>query len=708
MELRPANTESVSEKSSAMKSLLPRALYHASIRTKLTVVLVFVTFTVILASFLLESAWEIRQFREDAKNRSEDVIRIFSHDFTQVLMLDSPHLAVETTSRLHAFDEVTHAYLFDVHGNAIYSYVRKGVDPVPTPDRHFETHIFDDDNLHVWAPVQYENNSYGTVYLRSSLEKSKQDLLVHLGVLGLIVPIVLVVALIMSFASRGLFTRPILRLHDIVRRVGETQDYSLRVEGSEHSEIGKLYRGFNQMLEKIEESNRNIENARVDLKESNRQLSFLATHDPLTGLINRVEFERLLNVVLQRIPISPEKHVLLYLDLDQFKVVNDTCGHAAGNELLRQLTNAMRNQLGPDDVIGRLGGDEFAILLHGYGEREGLAKARALATLIQDYQFIWDDKSLPVAASIGAVSVTTSFADANALLSAADKACYVAKDAGRNRVKIYTENDEHIQLQQGQMQWVSRVRSAMDENRLTLFWQPIVPTRRRANDYRHYELLLRMVERDGSLVTPEMFVPAAERYGLMTRLDRWVVDTVFRGFRDAPDLLDTITVISINISGPSLADENFTRFVSNWFDSSGLAAEKFCFEITETTAITNFTKASEFMMAMKRRGCLFALDDFGSGASSYAYLKRLPVDMIKIDGGFIKDMLDDPIDAAMVKSINDVGHAMGLETIAEFVTNDQIFAKLIELGVDYSQGFALAEPQPLPHGLFAPPAYLRV
>ncbi len=690
-----------------MNLLIPQALHRASIRTKLTVILLAISLTVVTIGFLIEVGWDVRDYRNVAEEKSREVVNVFAHDFTQILLLDSAHMAVETSARLREFDEVTHGYLFDAQGDVVYGYTREGRDVIDVPQRRSAAAQFSGEYLDVWAPVEYEGNRFGTVYLRFSLEKDKRELLEHLGVVGLILPAVFIIGLIMSFRSQGLFTKPILHLHEVVKKVGSTQDYSLRVYGQEHSEIGMLYRGFNQMLEKIEESNRKLQNTKLELRESNRQLSYLATHDALTGLINRAEFERRLKRALEEVQAGRRNHVLLYLDLDQFKVVNDTCGHMAGDELLRQITHLIRRHLAPDDALGRLGGDEFGVLLHDHGQREGFAKAKVLAGLVQDFRFVWEDKAFPLAVSVGVVALTPHYPDLTAVLSAADKACYVAKDSGRNRVQMYTEDDEKIKQHQGQMQWITRLRGALDEHRLALFWQPIVPTRRGVNEHRHYEVLLRMVDENGLLVTPEAFVPAAERFGLMPCLDRWVVDTVLRGFRDAPRLLDGIDIVSINLSGSSLGDEQFTRHLAQVFDDFGVPAKKICFEITETAAITNFSKTSAFMREMKRRGCLFALDDFGSGASSYAYLKRLPVDMIKIDGAFIKDILDDPIDAAMVRSINDIGHAMGLETIAEFVTSDAIFNKLVEIGVDYSQGFALAEPQPLPRGAFNPPPFVQ-
>ncbi|WP_101927098.1 MULTISPECIES: EAL domain-containing protein [Luteimonas] len=421
------------------------------------------------------------------------------------------------------------------------------------------------------------------------------------------------------------------------------------------------------------------------------EIRYQALHDPLTGLVNRNEFDQRLRAALQSACQHGSRHSLLYLDLDQFKVVNDTCGHTAGDELLRQVSTVLKASLRRTDVLARLGGDEFGVLLEDSAPDDSSATADALRRAASDLVFSWQDKRFPVAVSIGQVDFSDASMTPMEILSAADAACYVAKDRGRNRVYTYRQQDEALARRHGEMEWIGRINRALEDDRLLLHAQPIYSLQ----DGRilHREVLLRLRDTDGSIVMPMAFIPAAERYGLMPTLDRWVIRTVLT--RLARDGDDTDSVFAINLSGASLADEAMADDVRAAFECSGVDAARICFEVTETAAIGNLAQASVLMAELKGMGCAFALDDFGSGMSSFAYLKHLPVDFLKIDGAFVRDILVDPIDQAMVEAINHIGHVMGLRTIAEFAEDEQIVARLREIGVDYAQGYALARPTPL-------------
>ena len=436
-----------------------------------------------------------------------------------------------------------------------------------------------------------------------------------------------------------------------------------------------------------------------------QELSYQASHDSLTGLVNRRELENRLARVLETARSDGSHHALCYLDLDQFKVINDTCGHVAGDELLRQLSEVLRSKVRRRDTLARLGGDEFGVLMEHCVLRQAQRVANTLRKCVEDFRFSWENKTFSVGVSIGLVPVTTDSASVAGALSAADTACYVAKDQGRNRVHVYHPEDVELARRHGEMQWVARINQALEEDRFCLSVQPI----RALSDidsepgswtpgsdgHGYYELLLRMRDTSGRMVPPGAFLPAAERYSLSVRLDRWVVEKFFSWLDEHPEQLDRLSMCSINLSGHSIADEEFLQFVISRLDGSNVPAEKLCFEITETAAITNLVSATRFITALKGWGCCFALDDFGSGLSSFAYLKQLDVDYLKIDGVFVKDMVTDPINLAMVKSINDIGQVMGKQTIAEFVENDGILEKLREVGVDYAQGYRIGRPTPL-------------
>ena len=423
-------------------------------------------------------------------------------------------------------------------------------------------------------------------------------------------------------------------------------------------------------------------------------LAYQARHDDLTGLINRREFETRLQSAMDTARDENTEHAMCYLDLDQFKLINDTCGHVAGDELLRQLAGLLQEQIRKGDVLARLGGDEFGVLLEECSLEQARLVAKSLHSTIEDFRFLWAERNFGIGVSIGLAPITNASESVAAVLSAADTACYAAKDQGRNRIHIYHEDDVESARRHGEMQWVVRLGQALEKGSLRLWYQSIVPIAEDevGNDQNYYELLLRMEDQSGNVIMPGSFLPAAERYNLSSKLDRWVIDTIFERLSDQ-DIQHNL--YAINLSGLSLGDDGFLTFVTGLFDKSCVQPDRICFEITETAAITNLASATRFIRTLKERGCRFALDDFGSGVSSFAYLKNLPVDYLKIDGGFVKDIVNDPVDLAMVKAINDMGHVLGKKTVAEFVENEQILHKLRELGVDYAQGYHIGRPQPI-------------
>ncbi len=436
----------------------------------------------------------------------------------------------------------------------------------------------------------------------------------------------------------------------------------------------------------------------TDITESynlTQQLSYQATHDSLTGLVNRAEFERYLQRALRRAHTDGSEHALCYLDLDQFKIINDSSGHIAGDELLRQLADVLKAKVRKSDLLARLGGDEFAVLVEHCTLQDAERVAEMLRRAISEYRFQWDGKSFAVGVSVGLVPITPMTVSMTEVLKAADAACYAAKDSGRDRIHIYREGDAELSRRYGEMRWVSRINDALEKERFTLRFQPIVPVAAESSSTWQYELLLSMRDGDGALVSPGAFLPAAERYGLSVKIDCWVVSSALSWLSSHPEELSQTEFCSINLSGPSISDKNFLGFVIRQLEDSQIPAERICFEITETAAITNLSSATRLISTLRGLGCSFALDDFGSGVSSFAYLKNLAVDLIKIDGVFVKRVCEDPVSRALVKSINDLGHAMGKRTIAEATENPAIFEELRRIGVDYAQGFGISAPRPL-------------
>ena len=421
-----------------------------------------------------------------------------------------------------------------------------------------------------------------------------------------------------------------------------------------------------------------------------KKLSYQANHDVLTGLLNRYAFEtRMGTLFVQRQDDSkPSQHVLCYIDLDQFKVVNDTFGHMIGDEFLRSLASLFKKNTRKSDLLARLGGDEFALIMFSCSVDQAKTHLEGLLHALREYRFEYKNSKIASTASIGLASFDRN-SNQTEVLKQADSACYASKEAGRDRLTAYRSDDLYLQQRQGDMSWVVRIQQAIIEGKFLLYSQEIVHIEAK-DTLPHCELLIRMQGEDGNIIPPGVFLPAAEQYNLASAIDSWVVETVLDSLIKARQSGEDISgVYGVNLSGQSLGDLRFyEKIIQKIKDSSLLGSNAYiCFEITETAAIQNMDAALYFINELRAVNCLFALDDFGSGLSSYAYLQKMPIDFLKIDGMFVKDCLNDPVKLEMIRSINSIGHVMGLKTIAEFVENDQIFAKLGEIDVDYAQGY---------------------
>lgn len=433
-------------------------------------------------------------------------------------------------------------------------------------------------------------------------------------------------------------------------------------------------------------------NVRRAHRRAEQTIHHLAFHDSLTGLVNRYEFESRLKHVLHELKSTEKQHALLYIDLDQFKLINDTSGHMAGDELLQQLAAVLKEQIRDSDTLARLGGDEFGVLLPNCPLSRAQEIASHLLHAISAFRFIWADKPFSISCSIGLVPLDDSATPLSDVLRAADLACYAAKEMGRNRVHVYNRDDAALLQRHGEMEWVTRLQRALEEDRFVLYRQQIVGLSAGNGKVGYEELLLRLRDERGELVPPGAFIPAAERYNLMPALDRWVVRHAVKYVATGIGGSGQSGMCFINLSGASLGDETFCRFVQEQIASAGVAPGRLCFEITETSAISHLAHAISFISKVREVGCHFALDDFGAGLSSFSYLKALPVDFLKIDGAFIQDLISDPMDFAIVDAINRIGHVAKLKTVAEHVENEETMEALRKLGVDYAQGFHVHRP----------------
>jgi len=433
--------------------------------------------------------------------------------------------------------------------------------------------------------------------------------------------------------------------------------------------------------------------ARKARRDAEDEIRYMAYHDALTSLNNRNEFDIRLRQALQNARHNNLQHTVLYLDLDQFKIINDTCGHIAGDELLKQLSVQLKNQVRDGDTLARLGGDEFGVLLENCPLDRAQTIAEKILSAVKLFSFSWQNRNFAIGVSIGMVLVDAKSESVDAIMSAADMACYAAKDQGRNRIRLYSDADSEFSQRRGEMDWVNKIKSALELNQFQLYHQTIAPLSDPTLSS-HHEFLIRLNTENGDIILPDTFLPAAERFDLMPSIDRWVIKNAFEYLESTRDL-QTTGPFFINLSGASLMDDSLFEYIREQLTNHNITPGMVCFEVTETVAISNLDNTANFMERCRNVGIKFALDDFGSGFCSFSYLKAVPVDYLKIDGGFVQNMLEDEIDCSIVESVNNIGHVAGLKTIAEYVETPDIMEKLKNMGIDFAQGYCIDRPKPL-------------
>lgn len=535
----------------------------------------------------------------------------------------------------------------------------------------------------------------GRVYVQLSnqnLQNIKQDLIAKITIIGLFG--LMLSALIAWRIGRNI-TKPIQEIAHAVNKVGDGMFVQTIIENSS-GELKTLQKGFNSMSSSLKQAY-DVMQDKID--DATTMLRFQAQHDDLTGLINRREFEVRLDRSLNSVYINNAQHVFCYMDLDQFKLVNDTCGHAAGDELLRQISVLLINRMRDRDTLARLGGDEFGLLIENCSLIDASQITNAILKLIRDYRFIYEDKIFNIGVSIGIVVVNSNFENISEIIHAADSACYSAKKAGRNQSFLFSAGDVEVKQHRRAVEAISDITDEIDDTQFVLYCQPIVPLSSQMSQQKHFEILIRKINIDGVIMLPTTFIPSAERYHLMPNIDRWVIKNTFIAYRELLNKSQETCdyMFSINLSGTSLSDKSLLGFIREQFSIYAIPPERICFEITETAAIVNLKNTISLFSALRDLGCSFALDDFGSGMSSFTYLKNFDVDYLKIDGSFVKEMHLNRIDHAMVRSIHSVAEAMNIKTVAEFVENEIILNELKTIGVHYGQGLFLGYPIAVKH-----------
>jgi diguanylate cyclase (GGDEF)-like protein len=533
----------------------------------------------------------------------------------------------------------------------------------------------------------------GQVYIElsnQSLSKLKQNLVTKIVLIGLLG---LLLSVLLAWRIGRNITKPIQEIAYAVNKVGEGSFSQTIIEDSS-GELKTLQKGFNSMSSSLKQA---YELMQDKVNDATKMLRHQAQHDDLTGLINRREFEVRLERSLKGVRENNTQHIFCYLDLDQFKLVNDTCGHTAGDELLRQISVLLANRMRDRDTLARLGGDEFGLLLENCSLADANQITNALLKLVRDYRFIFEDKIFNIGVSIGLVVINSSFESVSDVIHAADMACYSAKKAGRNQSFLFSAGDVEVAQRRSAVEAISDITDEIDDEQFMLYCQPIVPLSSLMPQHHHYEILIRKINLDGNIMLPTTFIPSAERYLLMPNIDRWVIKNTFATYRQLLDISNEKCdyVFSINLSGTSLGDKSLLGYIREQFVIYSIPPQSICFEITETAAIVNLKNTINLFTALRKLGCSFSLDDFGSGMSSFMYLKNFEVDFLKIDGSFVKDMHINKIDHAMVRSIHSVAEAMNIKTVAEFVENEAILKELKNIGVHYGQGLYLGSPLPI-------------
>ncbi len=533
----------------------------------------------------------------------------------------------------------------------------------------------------------------GRVYVELSnltLQNLKQDLIAKILMISMFG---LMLSTLLAWWIGRNITKPIQEIAFAVNKVGEGHFSHTIIENSS-GELKTLQKGFNSMANSLKHA---YEGMQDKINDATSMLRHQAQHDDLTGLINRREFEVRLERSLKTVQENGAQHVLCYLDLDQFKLVNDTCGHSAGDELLRQISVLLANRMRDRDTLARLGGDEFGLLLENCSLADATLITNSLLKLVSDYRFIHEDKIFNIGVSIGIVVINSKFENVSEIIHAADIACYSAKNAGRNQSFLFSASDVEVTQRRTAVEAVADITDEIDDDTFKLYCQPIVPLSSHVPQQHHFEVLIRKINTDGNVMLPTSFIPSAERYLLMPNIDRWVIKNTFATYRELLNQSNEKCnyVFSINLSGTSLGDKSLLGYIREQFVIYSIPPQSICFEITETAAIVNLKNTIQLFTALRKLGCSFALDDFGSGMSSFMYLKNFEVDFLKIDGSFVKDMDNNKIDHAMVRSIHSVAEAMNIKTVAEFVENEAILKELKNIGVHYGQGLHLGGPIPI-------------
>lgn len=640
-----------------------------SYRSQFSLLIIGFVLALSLSSFVY-LRWLQNNFIEVALNSQAHIIsELIAEDMAQLMFLSDSDVLASITFKLQSIDELKNAVFYNLKGMPILKITNA------TKSAQY------DDLVKIKSAVRYDDILLGYAELSlysDALHKEKQHTN-NLYLFFLAILILVGLALVFMFDKR--FILRLTQLSSALKYAAEEQDFSKRLVEDKNDDIGHAKQYFNELVSLVEKQTKN--------------LVYRANHDSLTGLYNRSRLISRLDKMLIERPKSGF-HAVCYLDLDQFKVVNDTCGHAAGDELLKQLSDALLAELINDNdiVFGRIGGDEFIVLLKNKSKDDIHAVINKLQQAALKFKFIFLEREFQIGISLGCILFSNEKTSSSELFSAADSLCYQVKKMNRGDSLVRYLNDDQLVDYQNQMSWVTRIYEAFSQDRFRIYLQPIVAVPEEDKPWNHFEALIRLYDKD-EIISPFFFIPVAERYGLTKKIDSWVIFAVFSQLKNNPQFLDSLELVSINLSVLSIVDKNFHQHVKDLFIQYELPYHKICFEITETGVISEVDKAMEFINDFRELGVVFSLDDFGSGMSSFGYLKDLAVDILKIDGQFVKNICHDPIMKEMVTAMINVGHISNKKVVAEHVEDKATVELITEMGVDYIQGYYYSKPLPI-------------
>ena len=652
-----------------------------SIRVQLTLLLGILLIIVQLGSLWVTYWFDIKERKTLAVEQAETLGRALNHDLLKAILNPQAAIYADISFRLTGFHSVNSLSLQDQQGKQIYQYHREGSVKVSDATLIFSGEpYFSQDFLYLRQPLEADGYSFGSVDYVIDLSSYKTRLDEHLLTLMLIFPLELLIGLMLAWWISRTYTLPFTELAGAMQDSDVEGNRFKKVSNKSRNELGVLYDGYNSMVHQIETKT--------------GELIHLSEHDSLTGLLNRYAIEKNIGEHLRVDMNGP--HVLMLMDLDQFKLINDAVGHVAGDSLLRQISQIAIDVLPDSAMIGRVGGDDFYILLPNTAEDIAVEHARSLLASLQDYRFVWESGEFNITASIGLVAFSVHEYTMAALVTAVDTAFYTAKTQGRNQLHIYRHDDNRVQQYNEDIQISSVISEALQGGaaRFELYAQDIVPLQY-ASDELSYEILIRMRDSKGVLCMPGQFLPTAERYQLMTEIDAHVLWKYLEIVSEQPQHVEKLAFVNINLAGATLNHPDFQARLRAAIDRFDFPWSKLVLEVTETSAVGNLLLASDFIKYCRDIGIRVALDDFGTGMASFEYLKHLPFDVVKIDGNFVKDMLEDPVDHAMVSYVHQISKLRNQETIAEFIENEAHLQALKAIGIDFGQGYHLGKPRPL-------------